>query len=75
MRQNDLVAPLPPTDALDLVEEESVMSEGRSAKIEQLVHLLTLTPAGEKSIVFSQFTSFLDKVSFIINSLAIGTAP
>ncbi|KDQ28039.1 hypothetical protein PLEOSDRAFT_1042220, partial [Pleurotus ostreatus PC15] len=61
LRQNDLVAPLPPTDALDLVEEESVMSEGRSAKIEQLVHLLTLTPAGEKSIVFSQFTSFLDK--------------
>ncbi|KAJ8696722.1 hypothetical protein PTI98_006569 [Pleurotus ostreatus] len=63
LRQNDLVAPLPPTDALDLVEEESVMSEGRSAKIEQLVHLLTLTPAGEKSIVFSQFTSFLDKIA------------
>ncbi|KAF4598505.1 hypothetical protein EYR38_006909 [Pleurotus pulmonarius] len=71
LRQNDLIAPLPPTDALDLVEEESVMSEGRSAKIEQLVHLLTLTPAGEKSIVFSQFTSFLDKASYTSKSFTI----
>lgn len=33
-----------------------------SAKIDQLVHLLQLTPNTEKSLVFSQFTSFLDKV-------------
>jgi SWI/SNF-related matrix-associated actin-dependent regulator of chromatin subfamily A3 len=40
-----------------------MIGAGASAKIDQLVHLLTLTPAKEKSLVFSQFTSFLDKVS------------
>lgn len=35
---------------------------GSSAKIEQLVHLLSLTPKTEKSLVFSQFTAFLDKI-------------
>jgi SWI/SNF-related matrix-associated actin-dependent regulator of chromatin subfamily A3 len=34
-----------------------------SAKIDQLIHLLKLTPPNEKSLVFSQFTSFLDKIS------------
>jgi len=34
-----------------------------AAKIEQLIHLLELTPSTEKSLVFSQFTSFLDKIS------------
>ena len=37
---------------------------GSSAKIDQLVQLLNLTPPTEKSLVFSQFTSFLDKVTF-----------
>lgn len=36
--------------------------DGSSAKIDQLIQLLRLIPAGEKSLVFSQFTSFLDKV-------------
>jgi SWI/SNF-related matrix-associated actin-dependent regulator of chromatin subfamily A3 len=34
---------------------------GSSAKIDQLIHLLRLTPSTDKSLVFSQFTSFLDK--------------
>lgn len=51
-------------------EEESTFQVGSSAKIDQLIHLLTLMPGSEKSLVFSQFTSFLDKVSkvyFIIS--------
>lgn len=35
---------------------------GSSAKIDQLLHLLRLLPSDEKSLVFSQFTSFLDKI-------------
>lgn len=35
---------------------------GSSAKIDQLLHLLKLLPSDEKSLVFSQFTSFLDKI-------------
>ncbi|KAI6032893.1 SNF2 family N-terminal domain-containing protein [Pisolithus orientalis] len=35
---------------------------GSSAKIDQLVDLLKLLPSDEKSLVFSQFTSFLDKI-------------
>jgi SWI/SNF-related matrix-associated actin-dependent regulator of chromatin subfamily A3 len=36
---------------------------GPSDKINQLINLLRLTPDNEKSLVFSQFTSFLDKVN------------
>ena len=45
-------------------EDETIddLRSGSSAKIDQLVHLLRLTPSTEKSLVFSQFTSFLDKV-------------
>lgn len=44
-------------------EDEDGVRSGSSAKIDQLIHMLQLTPLGEKSVVFSQFTSFLDKVS------------
>ncbi|THV02370.1 hypothetical protein K435DRAFT_963104 [Dendrothele bispora CBS 962.96] len=44
-------------------EENDDTSKGPSAKIEQLINLLHLTPGGEKSLVFSQFTSFLDKIA------------
>lgn len=42
--------------------ESNTPRAGSSAKIDQLVHLLQLTPGEEKSLVFSQFTSFLNKV-------------
>ena len=64
----DLIEPAPPTElsqAPVLQEQEDEASgrgTGTSAKIDQLIHLLKLTPATEKSLVFSQFTSFLDKV-------------
>lgn len=48
---------------MDEDEEENLdFRDARSAKVEQLIHLLKLTPSNEKSLVFSQFTGFLDKV-------------
>jgi SNF2 family DNA or RNA helicase len=41
---------------------------GSSAKIEELVQLLNHIPADEKSLVFSQFTSFLDKIAVALES-------
>ena len=62
----ELIEPAPPTDltqtTIDRAEDDSGIRGGSSAKIDQLVHLLKLTPTTEKSLVFSQFTSFLDKV-------------
>lgn len=64
----DLIEPPPPTELTqvpvrrDEDEDRSSIRSGSSAKIEQLTHLLKLTPSTEKSLVFSQFTSFLDKV-------------
>jgi len=43
--------------------EEEGLTASSSAKIDQLVHLLKLTPSNEKSLVFSQFTSFIDKIA------------
>ncbi|EMD31673.1 hypothetical protein CERSUDRAFT_88802 [Gelatoporia subvermispora B] len=66
----DLVEPAPPTDLTQapvrLDDEDAAddkLRSGSSAKIDQLVHLLKLTPDTEKSLVFSQFTSFLDKIA------------
>ncbi|KAG6819869.1 hypothetical protein H0H93_007803 [Arthromyces matolae] len=64
---DDLYEPPPPTDLTQAVvrrEEEldaNGIRGGSSAKIDQLIYLLQLTPSTEKSLVFSQFTSFLDK--------------
>lgn len=66
----DLIEPPPPTELTqapirmedDLDEAANTLRSGSSAKIDQLVHLLKLTPGNEKSLVFSQFTTFLDKI-------------
>ena len=61
----DLIEPPPPTESTQApIRSEDDMDEatGSSAKIDQLIHLLRLTPGNEKSLVFSQFTTFLDKV-------------
>ncbi|KAJ3514328.1 hypothetical protein NLJ89_g2437 [Agrocybe chaxingu] len=68
LRMTDLHEPPPPTDLTqrpsgNQVDEAEGIRAGSSAKIDQLVHLLKLTPTTEKSLVFSQFTSFLDKIS------------
>ncbi|KAG6918560.1 hypothetical protein DXG01_013650 [Tephrocybe rancida] len=73
----DLYDPPPPTDLTQAVvrrEEEldtSGIRGGSSAKIDQLVHLLRLTPPTEKSLVFSQFTSFLDKIAETLDAEGI----
>ena len=58
-----LVAPPPPTDLTQApVKQDVDECAGSSAKIDQLIHLLKLIPHDAKSLVFSQFTTFLDKV-------------
>lgn len=64
----DLIEPPPPTELTqapvrqDEHESDNMLRTGSSAKIDQLIHLLQLIPGEQKSLVFSQFTSFLDKV-------------
>ncbi|RPD63881.1 hypothetical protein L227DRAFT_542891 [Lentinus tigrinus ALCF2SS1-6] len=66
-----LVEPAPPTDLTqapvryddEIDEDDNDLRTGSSAKIDQLVTLLRLTPETDKSLVFSQFTSFLDKIA------------
>lgn len=68
---SQLIEPAPPVDhtqpapkedeGADNLDPESIRV-GPSDKINQLVHLLKLTPPNEKSLVFSQFTTFLDKI-------------
>lgn len=66
----DLIDPPPPIESTqapirteDDPDEATDLRTGSSAKIDQLLHLLRLTPENEKSLIFSQFTTFLDKVS------------
>jgi SWI/SNF-related matrix-associated actin-dependent regulator of chromatin subfamily A3 len=70
----DLIEPTPPTEFTqapvarepeDDNDDADDLRGGSSAKIDQLIHLLKLTPSSDKSLVFSQFTSFLDKVLYI----------
>jgi len=65
----DLIESPPPTELTQMpirteddVDEATDIRTGSSSKIDQLLHLLRLTPENEKSLVFSQFTTFLDKV-------------
>ncbi|KAF8919761.1 SNF2 family N-terminal domain-containing protein [Mucidula mucida] len=61
----DVIEPPPPTELTQMQyhTEEETFEGGSSAKIDQLIHLLTLLPVTEKSLVFSQFTTFLDKIA------------
>ncbi|KAI0344734.1 hypothetical protein BDW22DRAFT_1354880 [Trametopsis cervina] len=73
----DLIEPPPPTELTQIAvrqdEDEDALElrTGSSAKIDQLVHLLKLTPSTEKSLVFSQFTGFLDKIGETLDSQGI----
>ncbi|KAF8318099.1 hypothetical protein DL93DRAFT_2054681, partial [Clavulina sp. PMI_390] len=68
----DLIEALPPTDSTqaqirvdidDDQDAEDNLRNGSSAKIDALIRYLQLTRDDEKSVVFSQFTSFLDKIA------------
>ncbi|EJD35996.1 hypothetical protein AURDEDRAFT_117185 [Auricularia subglabra TFB-10046 SS5] len=79
----DLIEPPEPTDATqrwngdadDMDEDGETMADeirtGSSAKIDQLIKMLQLTPATEKSLVFSQFTGFLDKIGEALDAAGI----
>jgi SWI/SNF-related matrix-associated actin-dependent regulator of chromatin subfamily A3 len=69
LRVGDLIEPPPPTELTQMsihteddTDEAMDIRTGSSSKIDQLLQLLRLTPGNEKSLVFSQFTTFLDKV-------------
>ena len=63
----DLISPAAPMEATQApftdMGESNNAGEGSSAKIDQLIQLLTLTPYSEKSLVFSQFTRFFLHIS------------
>lgn len=61
----DVIEPPPPTEATQMMyrADEETCDTGSSAKVDQLIKLLELSPSGDKSLVFSQFTSFLDKIA------------
>ena len=74
----DLIDPPPITDLTQAAirnddddENDDNSRTASSAKIDQLIHLLRLTPSTDKSLVFSQFTSFLDKVRNTITHFRI----
>ncbi|KAI0266685.1 SNF2 family N-terminal domain-containing protein [Gloeopeniophorella convolvens] len=74
----DLIEPPPPTELTQAPvridednEDMAALRTGSSAKIDQLVHLLRLTPETEKSLVFSQFTTFLDKIAEVLDKEGI----
>lgn len=78
----DLIEPPPPTDltqapirAEDDMDHATDLRTGTSSKIDQLMHLLRLTPENEKSLVFSQFTTFLDKVSSLARIVRTNNLP
>ncbi|KAF8345940.1 SNF2 family N-terminal domain-containing protein [Amanita rubescens] len=63
----DLYEPPPPTEftqpCVAISDVNNELRDHPSAKIEQLIHLLKLLPSTDKSLVFSQFTSFMDKIA------------
>ncbi|KAM6502461.1 SNF2 family N-terminal domain containing protein, partial [Amanita muscaria] len=63
----DLIEPPPhvdPTQPFAVSNKHKVRDRrNRSAKIEQLIHVLKLLPPTDKTLVFSQFTSFMDKIA------------
>ncbi|KAI0276598.1 SNF2 family N-terminal domain-containing protein [Russula aff. rugulosa BPL654] len=74
----DLIEPPPPTELTQMpirteddTDEETDIRTGSSSKIDQLLHLLRLTPENEKSLVFSQFTTFLDKIADVLDKEGI----
>ncbi|KAI9067101.1 hypothetical protein FKP32DRAFT_1588914 [Trametes sanguinea] len=79
LNAGSLIEPAPPTDLTqapvrfddEMEDQEDDLRDGSSAKIEQLITLLRLTPETDKSLVFSQFTSFLDKIAEALDKAGI----
>lgn len=56
-----------PPDAAAVVDDAVITPARRSAKIAELVRYLRAFEAGDKTLVFSQFTSFLDRVAGVLS--------
>ncbi|KAG9104378.1 hypothetical protein FRC06_003185 [Ceratobasidium sp. 370] len=66
----DLIEPAPPTDLTQAPRPRNgfndiglASSPRSSPKIDRLIQILKLIPSDEKAVVFSQFTSFLEKIA------------
>ncbi|QRW08198.1 SWI/SNF-related matrix-associated actin-dependent regulator of chromatin subfamily A member 3-like 3 [Ceratobasidium sp. AG-Ba] len=66
----DLIEPAPPTDLTQVLHKDSGLddfglasSPGSSPKIDRLIQILKLIPSDDKAVVFSQFTTFLEKIA------------
>ena len=60
-----------PLDTPEWVEPDSEGSVVKSAKIAELVRYLQIFDASDKTLVFSQFTSFLDRVATALKKQGI----
>jgi SWI/SNF-related matrix-associated actin-dependent regulator of chromatin subfamily A3 len=60
-----------PPDAPDTFEEHVISPSTRSAKITELVRYLKAFDSGDKTLVFSQFTTFLDRVAAVLQEEGI----
>lgn len=68
--RNDSLLELPP-DAANYVEPGDSTGLIKSAKIDELIKYLKVFNKSEKSLVFSQFTSFLDHVGTNLDAAGI----
>lgn len=60
-----------PPDATDTFDEHPITPSTRSAKITELVRYLKAFDGEDKTLVFSQFTSFLDRVAAVLQEEGI----
>lgn len=60
-----------PPDAVPDFDESSITLSSRSAKINELVRYLKAFDSDDKALVFSQFTSFLDRVAAVLQEEGI----
>ncbi|KAI0298566.1 SNF2 family N-terminal domain-containing protein [Russula brevipes] len=66
----DLIEPPPPTE----LTQAPILNDDENEAIHlhrPTLHLLRLTPENEKSLVFSQFTTFLDKIADVLDKEGI----
>ncbi len=67
----DSLLELPPDVGMSDEEDTAVAPPVRSAKIAELVRYLKVFDGDDKTLVFSQFTSFLDRVAAVLQEEGI----
>lgn len=76
LRVEDLIEPRPPQEDEEQGDDESedhlgIEEIAPSAKVQQLIQILRVLPSDSKSLVFSQFTSFLDIIGIQLRKESI----